>query len=231
MPFANIDDTLQMHYHQDDFTPPWGEPAEAVVLQHGAGKSGKLWYFWSPYLATEHRVIRPDARGFGESSPIPAGFPLSLRTFARDLKRLLDRLGIDKAHFVGETIGGAISMQFAYEYPERVRTLTLIGAPYRPARNADHFHRGRKLIEEQGVAAWAYGQAERRFGKQADPAMVEWYCSEMSKTPRSTVLTLLEYVPTVDMTEVMPHIQAPTLVLGGAESEMNPIERRARPRS
>ena len=41
MPTARIDDTLEMHYELDDFTPPWEDDAEAILLHHGAGKSGQ----------------------------------------------------------------------------------------------------------------------------------------------------------------------------------------------
>lgn len=224
MPSARIDDTLEMHYELDDYTPPWLDDAETVVLHHGAGKSGKLWYFWAPYLATEFRIVRPDARGFGQSSPIPPGYRYTLSGLANDLRLLLDRLGIERAHLVGETVGGPTCMQFAYEYPERVRSLTLSGAPHRLNLDPDYFHRGREQVRTDGVPAWAHGNAERRFGSSADPAMVNWYCDEMGKTSRRTMLALLEYVPTIDLTEVLPEIHAPTLVFAGTQAQMAPID-------
>ena len=222
MPTARIDDTLEMHYELDDFTPPWEGDAEAILLHPGAGKSGKLWFFWVPGLASDYRVLRPDARGFGHSSPIPEGYRYSLSGLANDLRLLLDSLGIEKVHLVGETVGGPICLQFAYEYPDRTRSLTLCGAPYRLKALPDHFLHSTEIILEQGVEAWATGNGSRRFGDKADPEMVRWYHHEMGKTSARTLLALFDYVPTVDLTEILPHIRVPTLVFGGLESGITP---------
>ena len=73
MPFAKIDDTLDMYYEDDCFSDPWrGEP-ETIVLHHGNSKNTKLWYAWVPLLARQYRVIRLDARGYGLSSVPPEG--------------------------------------------------------------------------------------------------------------------------------------------------------------
>lgn len=222
MPTARIDDTLEMHYELDDFTPPWEGEAETVLLQHGAGKSGRLWWFWTPGLASEYRVLRPDARGFGQSSAIPEGYRYSLSGLANDLRLLLDRLGIERVHLVGETVGGPICIQFAYEYPGRTRSLALCGAPYRLTALPDHFLHSAEIIHERGVEAWATGNGPRRFGERADPEMVRWYHREMGRTSARSLLALFEYVPTVDLTGLLPHVQAPTLVFAGLESGITP---------
>ena len=222
MPTARIDDTLEMHYELDDFTPPWEDDAEAILLHHGAGKSGKLWYFWVPGLASDYRVLRPDARGFGHSSPIPEGYRYSLSGLANDLRLLLDSLGIEKTHLVGETVGGPVCLQFAYEYPDRTSSLTLCGAPYRLDRLPEHFLHSAEIIHESGVEAWATGNGDRRFGDKADPEMVRWYHHEMGKTSARTLIALFDYVPTVDLTDILPHIRVPTLVFAGLESGITP---------
>ena len=221
MPTATIDATLQMHYELDDFTPPW-QDSETVVLHHGAGKSGKLWYFWVPHLASEYRVLRPDARGFGQSSPIPEGYRYHLSGLANDLRILLDRLGIERAHLVGETVGGPVCLQFAYEYPERTQSLTLCGAPYRLNILPGHFEKSAELVVAEGPRAWAESNGPRRFGERADPEMMRWYHEEMGKTSRRTLLALFDYVPTIDLTDILPQIQAPTLVFAGLESGITP---------
>ena len=208
---------------------------EAILLHHGAGKSGKLWFFWVPGLASDYRVIRPDARGFGHSSPIPEGYRYSLSGLANDLRLLLDSLGIEKVHLVGETVGGPICLQFAYEYPDRTRSLTLCGAPYRLDRLPEHFLHSAEIIHEQGVEAWATGNGSRRFGDKADPEMVRWYHHEMGKTSARTLIALFDYVPTVDLTDILPHIRVPTLVFAGPRERHHApgrlaLHRRADPR-
>ena len=68
--FARITPDLEMHYEVDDFAEPWREH-ETVLLLHGNAESGEVWYGWMPHLAAELRVVRPDMRGFGRSTPMP----------------------------------------------------------------------------------------------------------------------------------------------------------------
>jgi pimeloyl-ACP methyl ester carboxylesterase len=82
------------------------------VLQHGNAKNSKLWFEWVPLLANDFRVIHVDARGFGRSS-IPfeaAAERVSLERYSTDIAELLDLLEVERAHVVGETLGGAIAL-------------------------------------------------------------------------------------------------------------------------
>ena len=101
----------------------WGDPPETVILGHGLGGSHAVWYQQVAYLAQRYRVVTWDQRGFGRSTavsgdigPVPA---------VRDLERLLDHLGIARAHVVGQSMGGWSALGFAIEHPERVLSLVL----------------------------------------------------------------------------------------------------------
>ena len=80
-----------MHYEVDDFTDPWREP-ETVLLLHGNAESGDAWYGWVPHLARHYRVVRPDMRGFGASTPMPRDFPWTFDRLIEDFTSLMDRL-------------------------------------------------------------------------------------------------------------------------------------------
>lgn len=116
MPRTRIDDTLEMHYELDDYTDPWTTP-ETILLVHGVADTSKAWFAWVPLLARRFRVLRPDLRGFGQSSLPPPGYPWSVAGLARDLKGLLDHLLIAAVHVVGQRVGGSVAMQFAHDYP------------------------------------------------------------------------------------------------------------------
>ena len=160
MATVKLDSTLEMYYEDDDYTDPWRTP-EAVVLHHGNAKNTRLWYAWVPLLARQYRVVRLDARGFGRSSVPPEGYDWSLSNFAGDLLGLLDFLELDRVHLIGETVGGTISLQFAHEHPERLKSLTVCTSPYKFA-GVSTYQDYYRLVQESGVPAWARETGDRR---------------------------------------------------------------------
>jgi pimeloyl-ACP methyl ester carboxylesterase len=224
MPIAHLADDLQMYYEDDDFTDPWSK-AETVILHHGNAKNSRLWYAWVPLLAGDYRVIRVDARGFGQSSLPASGYQWSLEGFAADLVHLMDYLKIDKAHVIGETIGGTIALQCAHQFPHRLHTVTTCTSPYK-FRGIQSYLDYHNLVKEQGVEAWVRQTAHRRLepGK-SDPRHSEWYVQQMSQTAQHVVLETLAYLATVDLTPILPHITTPALVMVGERSTMNMPDR------
>ena len=97
-----------------------------VVFLHGAGAGAVSWYATLGVVAKNYQVIAPDIIGYGESDKPEATYTRAY--FAKWLKDFLVELGIDKAHIVGLSQGGAIAMQFARDYPERVEKLILVNA-------------------------------------------------------------------------------------------------------
>lgn len=92
----------------------------AIVLVHGGMADLAMWDGQVEALAQNHLVIRYDIRGFGRS-PAPTG-PFSP---AADLLALLDELGVERAHVLGGSLGGAIAIDVALSHPERVASLVL----------------------------------------------------------------------------------------------------------
>ena len=95
-----------------------GEP---VVLCHGAGGNHASWYQQVPAFASRYRVITWDQRGFGRSTN--RADRSGPRAAVADLRGLLDHLAVDKAHLVGQSMGGWVILGFALAHPERVRSL------------------------------------------------------------------------------------------------------------
>ena len=92
-------------------------------------RNRQLKDFLYSQLYRHYRVVRPDMRGFGASTPMPRDFPWALDVIIDDYCRLMDALGIDRFHVVAAKIGGTIARAFAARRPERVRTLTVVGTP------------------------------------------------------------------------------------------------------
>ncbi|MFQ6395571.1 alpha/beta fold hydrolase [Nocardia sp. KC 131] len=103
--------------------------APALLLIAGGGQSMDWWTpeFCDLLGAGELQVIRYDHRDTGQSSTSPPGRPdYTGDDLAADPLRLLDALGIEKAHLIGMSMGGGIAQSIAVRTPERVRSLTLV---------------------------------------------------------------------------------------------------------
>ncbi len=108
----------------------FGDPADpAVLLIHG-GSASMLW--WDSglcgKLAVRGRyVIRYDQRDTGRSTAYPVGRPpYSMRGLAADAVGLLDALGIDRAHVVGQSMSGGTALTLGVDYPSRVASVTFV---------------------------------------------------------------------------------------------------------
>jgi pimeloyl-ACP methyl ester carboxylesterase len=103
-----------------------GGPGEVVILNHPNCQGSACWAYQQPALAgAGYRVIAWSRRGTDTTSRGPDHDP---STAADDLRALMDKLGIDQAHFLGVAEGAAAAMHLALEHPARVRSAILVGA-------------------------------------------------------------------------------------------------------
>jgi pimeloyl-ACP methyl ester carboxylesterase len=101
-------------------------PGSPIVFVHGLMSSSRTWTMQVKRLAVQHRVIAPDLFGHGESAK-PAG-DYSLSAHAATLRDLFDALQVPSATLVGHSLGGGISLQLAYLFPDRVDALVLVSS-------------------------------------------------------------------------------------------------------
>lgn len=97
--------------------------APNLVLLHGANDQAGTWSAIVPQLLERHRLLIPDLAGHGESAP--ADGPLPLQLIVDTLSAIVDREGIERATFVGNSMGGWVSMLYALANPQRVERLVL----------------------------------------------------------------------------------------------------------
>lgn len=113
-----------------------GDGDEHVILVHGLGGAKSSFYETVAALTPEYTVHAIDLPGFGASSkPLPA--PYDAQFFARHVLRFMDTLAIDRAHLVGNSMGGRVAIEVGLQAPSRVRTLSLLAS-------AMAFKRGRE---------------------------------------------------------------------------------------
>jgi 3-oxoadipate enol-lactonase len=214
---------VHLHYQVDDFTEPWREPA-AIVLLHGNAESGRAWYAWVPPLARRFRVVRPDMRGYGDSTPMPRDFKWSLDVIIDDYACLMDSLGVRRFHLVGAKIGGIVARAFAARRPERVATLTVIGSPPPLRRGAERIPELNEEFETRGVEHWARRTMAGRLGDRFPAEGVEWWIKFMGRTPVSTVVGFNAAINYSDIRADLPKIACPTLVITTDESGLASVD-------
>jgi pimeloyl-ACP methyl ester carboxylesterase len=102
-----------------------GRGPEHVILIHGLGGAKSSFYETVSALTPEYTVHAIDLPGFGSSSK-PLRAPFDAPYFARHVLRFMDTLAIDRAHLVGNSMGGRVAIEVGLEAPSRVRTLSLL---------------------------------------------------------------------------------------------------------
>ncbi|MFH1604516.1 MAG: alpha/beta hydrolase [Pseudomonadota bacterium] len=218
---------LEMFYLVDDYTDPWKE-SETILLLHGLAESSASWFAWIPHLARDFRIVRPDMRGFGNSTPMARSYPWSMDVIVNDLAHLMMELGIARFHLVGAKIGGTVARRFAARFPERVSSLTLAGTPP-PFRDtvAARAEAWTKEIEGAGLESWARRTMAGRLGSQFPAEGVEWWVGLMARTAVSGVLGAILPIPATDIRADLPKIACPTLVITTEGSALGSVEETA----
>jgi pimeloyl-ACP methyl ester carboxylesterase len=116
--------SVNIHGHRVGYYAAGSGPA--IVLVHGVASSSRTWRQVMPRLAERFTVVAPDLLGHGASAKLRGDY--SLGAHASGIRDLMLALGIDRATLVGHSLGGGVSMQFAYQFPERIERLVLVGS-------------------------------------------------------------------------------------------------------
>jgi 3-oxoadipate enol-lactonase len=222
MTIFRVSPDCTLHYVVDDYSDPWREP-QTILMMHGNAESGAAWYAWVPQLARHYRVVRPDMRGFGASTAMPRDFPWTLDCVCDDYLALMDHLGVARFHVVAAKIGGTLARYFAARHPDRVLTLTVVGTPP-PRRGVGRRPELMEEFEKQGVQHWARRTMAGRLGSRFPPEGLEWWIRFMGRTAVSTQLGFMPTIADADITDALPRIRCPTLVITTEGSGLGTVE-------
>ena len=213
-----------LYYRDEGFADAWDSPAPMLLL-HGNAESGLAWNAWMPLMGRHFRCIRPDMRGFGQSTPMPHDYAWSVDELVGDFLALLDHLGVGHAHVVAAKVAGPLALRMAATHPGRVRSLTLLGTLVSgQASLGDRHASWVQHIEQHGVESWARWTMPGRLGSDCPPAMLEGWTKLMGATAFSTQIGFIGGVPGLDVRPDLPHIAAPTLVVTTDRSGIDGVE-------
>ena len=207
-----------------------GDP---LILLHGSGPGVTAYANWRgviPDFAQHFRCYAPDTLGFGYTD-----FPGDIQGFSMDrwvahLIGFMDALKIEKAHFIGNSYGGALTLAIATRHPERVNRTVLMGAAgmqfpmteglrkvwgYQPSMDAmrdlmNTFAFDAGLVKEEIVRS--------RYEASIRPGAQEAF-SSLFPAPQQRWLDELATDP--ELLKAMPH---PTLIVHGREDVIVPFD-------
>ena len=197
-----------------------------LVLLHGIGGNRTNWRDQLPVFAEHFTTVAWDARGYGLSDDYPGD--LDFRDFARDLGRVLDHYGAQKAHLLGLSMGGRIIQDFYEMNPNRVATLTLCdtrsGDFHQTWEARVEFVRLRKepLLAGKPLADMAPPVAESLIGPTSSREAF-WRLVESM-----TALHKESYIKAIEASGLQPQslnistIKIPTLIVCGEYDRLTP---------
>ena len=197
-----------------------GDPQSPVVmLSHALGASAGMWDAQLPALTQRYRVLRYDTRGHGQSDVPPP--PYTLDELVDDAVALLDRLGIEKAWFVGLSMGGMIGQLLALRHPERLLGLGLC------ATTSEIPDAAQPLWDERIRVARSDGMEPH-----VEPTMQRWFTPAFLESRPDAVDPIREMVRStavegyvgcseairrLSLTDRLGQIRLPVLVVAGRE--------------
>ena len=223
MPLAPVG-THRVHYelHGDAPGPP-------LVLVMGLGGSSRGWLALQvPELAPVHRTVVYDHRGVGESEDPGGAF--SVADLADDAARLLDALGIERAHVLGAFMGGMVAQELALRHTDRVERLVLVGTCARPDAKRRMLLEKWKAMVEAGLplavlaqerVLWTLSDATLEQSDLVHP-MLQGYLRAGLPMSEDIFLRQCDACLGHDTEKRLGGIQQPTLVLCGQEDVLTP---------
>ncbi len=204
-------------YYQTAGGGPW------VVLIHGGLVDRRLWDDQFHHFAKHFSVLRYDLRGYGRSQ-----FPDKPFSHIEDLYSLLRLLKIEKASFVGLSVGGNIAMEFAVAHPEMIDKLVLVASSLRgskvprSAENTAVYETAEKKGMMPAVEMWlenplfATGRGNPKYVKRIRRMLIDNY-KYWGPTPEP----IPEVWPTPPTAGKISAIKVPTLIVVGDKDAEN----------
>ncbi|WP_334191018.1 3-oxoadipate enol-lactonase [Noviherbaspirillum sp.] len=212
MPFFDSKD-VRLHYRidgrLDDEHAPW------LILCNSLGTRLDMWEPQMAALRRDFRVLRYDTRGHGDSG-VPVG-PYDIAQLGGDVIRLMDHVGISRAHFCGLSMGGMTGLWLGINKPERIDRLALCNTGAKIG-TAEVWNARIETVNAQGMAAIVPAVLERWFTsgyRQQAEKEIEQVRQMLLQTPAAGYTANCAAVRDMDQRDGVALITAPTLVIAG----------------
>lgn len=207
-----------------------------VFLIHGSNASLHTWQPWVQELGDNYRLISFDLPGHGLTGVTPED-DYSVDAMARFTKEIADLFGIDRVTLAGNSMGGAVALKFALDYPQHTQALVLVSSGGM-ARDESAEDVGGFSLARNETARGLMRYVTPRFmiaqtlrGVVADPdnfvtdEMVTryWELLRMTGSRDATIKRFSAYATRSPMEPLLPAIRAPALILWGTQDRLIPV--------
>jgi 3-oxoadipate enol-lactonase len=210
---------IELNYEIEGDDGPW------VVLSHSLACNLHMWDEQVELLRDRFRVLAFDTRGHGKSDA-PSG-AYTLDELVEDARGLLSGLGIDKAHWVGLSMGGMIGMLYALKYPETFESMVLCDTSSRiPAELAPAWEGRIKTANELGMPALVEGTLGRWFTEpfvKAGNDVIASVARMIVDTPVAGYTGCCHAIPKLDCTDELHAIACPVQIIVGEQDAGTPV--------
>ncbi len=196
-----------------------------VVLVHGAAEDHRTWTPQRAGLADEFTVVAWDEPGAGRSSDLPETFELA--DFADGLAALLRALDLGPAHVAGLSWGGTVALELYRRHPRLVATLVLIDtyAGWRGSLPADEVRARVAGVRTMLAAPDAeFDPVPPGLFADGPPAeLVPLLAAITADVRPATLRHELEIMAETDLSDLLPHVAVPTLLIWGEHDVRSPL--------
>jgi 3-oxoadipate enol-lactonase len=198
------------------------ESAPPLVMSNSLGTNLHMWDEQARAFAKRYRVIRYDQRGHGKSGA-PKG-PYTVDRLGRDALAILDHLGIEKAHFLGLSMGGTTGMWLACNAPERFRKIVLANTGARIGTQ-DIWNARIMTVLDKGMKALVDATLERWFSQKfrdAKSPVIGKVREMLLTTPKHGYAGCSAAIRDADFRWAIGGVKLPTLVITGSLDPATP---------
>ncbi len=196
-----------------------------VVLHHPLATNLTSWDELTVALEEKYRVLRLDARGHGKSDA-PAG-PYAFETLAKDVVEVMTACGVEKASFLGLSMGGMVGQYLGLLHPERFHCLLLVSTSSRIPDEAQPIWDQRiSAAKTGGMASQVDGAMQRWLSPRAlseNAALVERLRKMILTTPIDGYLGWCHAIRGLNVTDRLGAIRLPTRVIVGEIDPATPV--------
>jgi len=193
-----------------------------VVLVHGFPFNHRIWDAQVRDLGADYHVLAPDLRGFGESQAPESGYGMD--DFAGDIVALLDRRGIERAVWVGHSMGGYITLAALRRWPERVAAAAFVATHARPDSPEKKLQRETSAdnVMLNGVSDIAFTMMGTIFAPDVDRQSMmaqNIYEIMVASPPQAIAGALRGMAARPDARPMLGTLAIPALVIAGEDDE------------